>query len=244
MAERELSPEKKSPPYFEKGDFPEEYAEEGSRIIGPLAPYVISGGLNTERWYFTHINDTTDYKLNITPKYFRDEANYTEAFPMRIKKILDKNPDAKIFCVFDWDTIYNDESQDHKLLKKHLAFEKEFSEEIMSGNLVLCPSMPSIEYWFLLHFEDTDILMKNFGRVAGRLAPYMRKLLPYNDKKFSKIIKGEKYLKDSHWVESLCAEGKLENACKRAQAYISKACINGNLEDHSYSYVYKIFKKG
>lgn len=58
-----------------------------------------------------HINDKTNYKFNIKPKYFGNESNYTEAFPKRIKEILSTNNDVKIFCVFDWDTIYGDEAK-------------------------------------------------------------------------------------------------------------------------------------
>lgn len=44
--------------------------------MGELYPFLICGGSNTERYYFTHINDKTDYKLNIRPRYFGDESNY------------------------------------------------------------------------------------------------------------------------------------------------------------------------
>ena len=79
----------------------------------PLAPFIVSGGRNTERYYFVHVNDLSiKYRFNIRPKYFGDESAYTEVFPLRIKEILSKNTDAKIFCVFDMDTIYKYELED------------------------------------------------------------------------------------------------------------------------------------
>ena len=75
--------------YFEAVPAPSPVKDEGTREMGPLYPFLISGGTNTERYYFTHINDTTDYKFNIRPKYFADESNYTDAFPKRIKEILE-----------------------------------------------------------------------------------------------------------------------------------------------------------
>lgn len=155
MEERELAEVVEQQQYFEAVPAPSPEEDEGTRDMGPLYPFLISGGTNTERYYFTHINDTTEYKFNIRPKYFADESNYTEAFPKRIKEILNANTDSKIFCVFDWDTIYGIDAK----IKKHEDFEKQFQKEIDNGNVVICPSMPSIEYWFLLHFEDyTNIL--------------------------------------------------------------------------------------
>ena len=110
MKERELGESVEQKRFFETVPaslLPEQ--DEGKRDMGPLYPFLISGGKNTERWYFVHINDTTDYKFNIIPKYFGDESSYTEVFPNRIKSVLEKNADAKIFCVFDWDTIFEDD---------------------------------------------------------------------------------------------------------------------------------------
>lgn len=74
------------------------FENKGSRTLRPLFPFVISGGKNTERYYFRHISDTTIYKFNVVPEYFGMESGYTEIFPDRIKKILKYNPDAQIFA--------------------------------------------------------------------------------------------------------------------------------------------------
>ena len=125
MTERELAEVVEQQQYFEAVEAPSPEQDEGTREMGPLYPFLISGGTNTERYYFTHINDTTDYKFNIRPKYFADESNYTEAFPKRIKEILDTNTDTKIFCVFDWDTIRGNQ----KNLKKHETFVGQFKTD-------------------------------------------------------------------------------------------------------------------
>lgn len=111
---------------------------EGAKEMSPLYPFVVSGGKNTERYYFTHVSAMSNkYKFNIRPKYFGDESAYREVFPRRIAEILSKNADAKIFCVFDMDTVVNDGLQD-----KHEAFVAALSSEINSGRVVLCESMP------------------------------------------------------------------------------------------------------
>ena len=191
-----------------------------------------------ERFYFTHINDKTDYKFNIRPRYFGDESSYTEAFPKRILEVLGANDNAKIFCVFDWDTVYGNETN----LKKHEAFEAQFKAEIASGAVTLCPSMPSIEYWFLLHFENYTKLLKNYGKVAGVLDKYIKAYFPDPSKSLKKLLKSEENLKDSTWVENLCADGKLEQAIARAEKNITSALESGTLEKQSYSFVYKVFK--
>ena len=238
MKERELGETIVQKRFFEAvpaSPLPEQ--DEGKRDMGPLYPFLISGGTNTERWYFVHINDITDYKFNIIPKYFGDESNYTEVFPKRIKGILEKNIDAKVYCVFDWDTIFNNDDN----LKKHKAFENEIQADIDNGKVILCPSMPSIEYWFLLHFQNYTELIKTNGNAIGILAPHIKTWFS-SDKKLSKILKSEKYIKSPHWVENLCADGKLEFAIQRAENNINTAKENNDLDNQSYTYVYKLFK--
>jgi len=239
MKERELAEVVEQQQYFEVVPAPSPEEDEGTRDMGPLYPFLISGGTNTERYYFTHINDTTEYKFNIRPKYFADESNYTEAFPKRIKEILNANTDPKIFCVFDWDTIYGIDAK----IKKHEDFEKQFRTEIDNGNVVICPSMPSIEYWFLLHFEDKTDLLKDYRAISNILAPYIKPCFADPTKNLKKLLKQEKYLQDSTWVKNLCSDGKLDTAIKRAEDNIKAAEEAGDLANQSYSYVYKAFKE-
>ena len=239
MEERELAEVVEQQQYFEAVPAPSPEEDEGTRDMGPLYPFLISGGTNTERYYFTHINDTTEYKFNIRPKYFADESNYTEAFPKRIKEILNANTDPKIFCVFDWDTIYGIDAK----IKKHEDFEKQFRTEIDNGNVVICPSMPSIEYWFLLHFEDKTDLLKDYRAISNILAPYFKPCFADPTKNLKKLLKQEKYLQDSTWVKNLCSDGKLDAAIKRAEDNIKAAEEAGDLANQSYSYVYKAFKE-
>ena len=234
MARRQLGDVIEQERYFETVPVIEE--DEGTRELGEQYPYIISGGTNTEKYYFTHINDTTNYKFIIKPEYFADESNYIEAFPKRIHKIMSSNVDAKIFCVFDWDVIFGNE----KKLRKHKGFEKQFQIEISNGHLIMCPSMPSIEYWFLLHFEDYKSILKNYRKVSSRLSSYKSYFLDPS-KRLKKLLKMEKYLKNPAWVIALCADGKLEIAIKRAKDNINAAIAANDLENQSFSFVYKVF---
>ena len=237
MKERDLGESVEQKRFFETVDVPSTVQDEGTRDMTPLLPFVVSGGQNTERYYFIHISNLTEYKFKIVPEYFGDESNYTEVFPKRIKGILEKNTDAKIFCVFDWDTIFdNDDNQN-----KHKVFESEIQTDIDNGSVILCPSMPSIEYWFLLHFENHTQLIKNNGNAIGFLAPHIKSWFA-SDKKLSRILKSEKYILSPHWVEKLCSDDKLELAIERAETNINIAKENNELDNQSYTYVYKLFK--
>lgn len=239
MEGRGLAKDIKQQQYFEAAPPPSPEKDDGTREMGPLYPFLISGGTNTERYYFTHINDTTDYKFNIRPKYFGNESSYPVEFPERIKEIIKNNVGAKVFCVFDLDTVYcNKTNQD-----KHKDFVECIKGEINNGSVILCPSMPSIEYWFLLHFEDYKGLIKSCGtKMQKLLSPYMAQYFPLAKKKLINLLKDRKYIEKSDWVKNLCADGKLDIAIKRAEDNIEAAKEAGELNNQSYSFLYKVFK--
>lgn len=239
MEKRKLAEATEQQQYFEAVSASSPKRGEGTRSMGVLYPFIISGGTNTERYYFKHISNTTNHKFNIKPEYFGNEASYPEEFPKRIKSILKNNADAKIFCVFDYDTVYNDKAN----YENHKRFVTTIKKEIANGVVVLCPSMPSIEYWFLLHFIDYMDLIKSCGTKLQRLlSPYMISFFPNTKKKLLNLLKSEKCINGSEWVLKLCADGKLDDAIKRAECNIKTCEANGDLDKHSYSYVYKVFK--
>ena len=216
---------------------PEE--EEGTRDLGQLYPFVISGGTNTERFYFKYVTLVTPYKFNVKPEYFGGESNYTEVFSTKISQILEKNADAMIYCVFDWDTI----DKSNANLLKHQNFVNKFQEQIEQGSVVICQTMPCIEYWFLLHFENYTARLKSYSKVSNLLARYIRPYFPNaSGVKLSNLLKKEEYVNNSGWVEKLCADGKLEEAIKKAEENVNDALANNQLDKVSYSFVYKVFK--
>lgn len=227
---RELAEEVKQPKYFE-GKIGVSH-KEGTRDLSPLSPFIISGGKNTERYYFQHINTIKELSFNIEPKYFGKESEYTEEFPKRISEILKKFNDAKIFCVFDFDTVYDNDANK----TRHENFVENIKVNIDKGIVVLCPSMPCIEYWFLLHFEDNATLYKTCSDLNKPLE-IMRQYFPdaHPKETITKILKKKKYIENKDWVEKLCAKGKLEMAIERAEKKTDSM-------NQSYSYVYKIFK--
>ena len=234
METRELKESEQARYFAPSASF--EGADEGTREISPLDPFVVSGGKNTERYYFAHISAVSNnYKFNIRPKYFGDESAYTEVFPKRIAEILSKNADAKIFCVFDMDTVVKYGLQD-----KHKDFVDALDSEIKSGQVVLCESMPSFEFWLLLHFTDYSGLLRNYEEVADLLAPYIKQYFPDSGKRLKKLLKSERYVQNPTWVKRLLEEGKLEQAIERAKICIDRE--NNEKGKHSYTNVFKSFE--
>ena len=70
MKERDLGESVEQKRFFETVNVPSTVQDEGTRDMTPLLPFVVSGGQNTERYYFIHISNLTDYKFKIVPEYF------------------------------------------------------------------------------------------------------------------------------------------------------------------------------
>ena len=238
MAKRKLAKEAKPKKYFIAYSS-SAGLDMGTRELAPSLPYIISGGEVTERYYFLHLSKETDYKFKVVPDYFGKESNFMQEFPMNIDKILRGNPDAKIFCVYDMDTIYGNKTN----LGKYNRFVKQIQFYIDKGNVVLCPSMPSFEYWFLLHFKNTTRLMKTCEEIVKELKPYMSSYFSKKKINLFKVLKSSQYMEKPTWLRSLCADGKLDVAIQRAEDNIKAATEAKDLDNQSYSYVYKAFKE-
>ena len=83
--------------------------------------------------------------------------------------------------------------------------------------------MPSIEFWFLLHYIETSKYFHSSEDVIKTLNKY---LTGYN--------KHGNYLEKQQWVANLCADNKLENACTTAESLPE--------DSQSYSLIYKAIR--
>ena len=172
---------------------------------------ILGEGL-TEQYYFTHIRTLFGYHYTIKPYFF----SVTSLAEMD-KKISEAISDGGFaIAVFDADVSSRNEVEKKKLesIRKKYAKKK---------NVILCDSMTSIEYWFLLHFENTN---RHFKDSAATEQELKKHITDYEKK--------VKFLQNFKWVSELCADGKLETAINRAKEF-----------DHSgesYSDVYKAFE--
>ena len=173
--------------------------------------YIIGEGI-TEQYYFSHIKQVMGFRCIIKPRFFGN----TGIAEMR-KKIEDLlRSDIFVICVFDADVSSRNESERRKLEQLQNKYRNH-------KNLLLCTSLPSIEFWFLLHYLDSNRHFKDAKKAELALRRYLEE-----------YEKTATFLEKEKWVKNLCADNKLELAIRRA-----KKCSK---ETGSYSDVYKVFE--
>ncbi|MGM9764260.1 MAG: RloB family protein [Candidatus Cryptobacteroides sp.] len=173
-------------------------------------PTIIGAGI-TEQWYFTHLKFLYDYQIKVRPRFFGNET--ADGMAKKIAEVL--NDGGTAICVFDADVSTWNEEEKKKLDRLRIKYAK-------NKNVILCDSLPAIEYWFLLHYENTN----RFLGTSKAAMQALRKYMPDYDKT-------DGFLSNRRWVAEMSGEGKQDVACSRAEQF-------GN-EGQSYSMIYKVF---
>jgi hypothetical protein len=173
---------------------------------------LIGEGL-TEQYYFKHIRSLYDYRYTEKPYFF----GTTSLLDMdrKIKEVLEGGGIA--VCVFDTDVSQRVEAEKKKLnslLRKYSKLK----------NVIFCDSLPSVEYWFLLHFQHTNKYFIDSNAVESELKSFL-----------SNYDKKTEFLEKEKWVRDLCADNKLETAIQSAKALGTTGASNSN--------IYKAFDK-
>ena len=156
--------------------------------------HIVGEGL-TELFYFSHLKKILGYRYSISPRLFED---------------------VFVICVFDADVSRRSDAENKKMVSLKKKYEN-------NPNVILCDSLQSIEYWFLLHFEDTCRHFQDSAATERALKQY----LPTYDKT-------RKYLEKDKWVKEMLADSKMDRACELAEKYKGR---------DSYSEIYKAIKK-
>jgi hypothetical protein len=171
----------------------------------------VLGDGQTEHFYLKHLKRIKGYGYKVSPSLFnRCTLEDAERF---IDGALKGELYNKIFYFTDYDTVVNQKTKEKfKLLKR--KYKNEPIVEIIE-------TMPSLEFWFLLHFQYTTRPFRN----AEEVEKVLKKHIPDYDK-------SRKFLEQENWVKELCNEGKLEEACKHATQTIEHKEAHPE-EDHS-----------
>jgi len=156
-------------------------------------PTIIGAGI-TEQWYFTHLKALRGYRIKIRPRFFGTET--ATGLAKRIEEVLQDEGIA--ICVFDADVSTWNEVE-HKKLD---TLRKKYKD---NPSVLLCDSMPSIEFWFLLHYKNTT---RHFG-TSKAVIKELKKYIPQYDKT-------EQFLSNQKWVADMSSEGRQEQACAKA----------------------------
>ena len=175
-------------------------------------PTIIGAGI-TEQWYFTHLKALRGYRVKIRPRFFGTET--AAGLAKRIEEVL--QDEGVAICVFDADVSTWNEVERKKLDVLRKKYEN-------NPSVLLCDSMPSIEFWFLLHFKNTT---RHFG-TSKAVIKELKKYIPQYDKT-------EQFLCNQKWVADMSSEGRQEQACDNAD--------NTSNGDESYTNVHKAINR-
>ena len=175
--------------------------------------HIVGEGL-TELFYFSHLKKILGYRYSISPRLF--ENNSIEKIEKKIKELLDE--DVFVICVFDADVSRRSDAENKKMVSLKKKYEN-------NANVILCDSLQSIEYWFLLHFEDTCRHFQDSAATERALKQY----LPTYDKT-------RKYLEKDKWVKEILAGSKMDKACELAESLSIPNLVLWHTEDKNLSH--------
>jgi hypothetical protein len=168
----------------------------GKRLL--KTNYAVLGDGQTEQYYLKHLKKLKNYKYAIRPSLF---ASITfETAESIIDELLSGGCNQIIYFT-DYDTIINQD--------RVAEFEELKVKYVKNEEVFICETMPSIEFWFLLHFQKTTREFTNSNEVISYLLKHLKG-----------YSKSESYLKNSKWVETLCANDKLNQAIKNSTSVL------------------------
>ena len=178
--------------------------------------YVIIGAGLTERYYFAHLKHLIDLSVDIRPRLFGREN--IAAIQKRIEEVTAEKQIA--ICVFDADVSTWNDVERQRLAMLKVKYRN-------SKYVHIFTSLPSVEYWFLLHFENTNRFLPTSHEAIVALHKYMPS--------FDKTID---FLEKDQWVRLLLADNRLAIACQRAEQFAQQTTTQDSV---SYSELYKLF---
>lgn len=181
------------------------------RKLKKPAVTIIGEGL-TERFYFTHLKQLNGYNYICKPRNFAQQN--IEDIQRQVERVL--ADDGVAVCVFDADV-----TRIHQADK--VKFDAMLRRYADNPSVIICESMPSIEFWFLLHYLNTN----RYFATSEDVMTVLRRFIP----NFSKT---QTFLSKAQWVVTLLTDNKLANAIKNAT-------VIGE-EGESYSNLHKLFR--
>ena len=157
---------------------------------------VVGAGI-TEFWYLKHLKPLLELDFELKPRFFGDES------VANINSLIEESlgDGAPVICFYDEDVKQWNHVEAQRIKCLHNKYDK-------NENVTLACSMPSIEYWFLLHYENTN----KYLRTSGDAIKALKKYIPQFDKKIH-------FLEQAKWVEDLIKENKMNKAMQRAEKF-------------------------
>lgn len=161
------------------------------------AKTIVVGAGITEYWYLKHLKRLCNYHYVLQPSLFGDESMQTIQ-----QRILDAiSGGASVICVFDEDVRQWNNAEKKRMDEIHNKYDN-------NDKVVIASSMPSIEYWFLLHYVNTN----RFFGTSAKVIEALRKYIINFDKK-------DQFLRQEKWVSELIEHDRMIDANNRAKLH-------------------------
>jgi hypothetical protein len=140
--------------------------------------YIVGEGI-TEQYYFQHLKRLKGFTCIVKPRLFGN----TNVFEIEKRIVELLNEDADIVCVFDADVSKRNRVENEQLtsLKNKYA---------ANDRVVICDSLQCIEYWFILHYEDSCPAHNNGSDTVRRL----KRHIPDYDKSGQKDMRTDSHI--------------------------------------------------
>ncbi len=107
--------------------------------------YAVLGDGLTEQFYLKHLKEIRGYNYATRPSLF-DNIEISQARDI-IDELLKGGTDGIVYLT-DYDIIINQ--------GRKIEFDKLKRKYQNTPQVLICETMPSIEFWFLLHYQDTN----------------------------------------------------------------------------------------
>lgn len=166
----------------------------------------------TERYYFTHLKRLRGYNYVCKPRNFTEQT--FDEMQKQIDRVLADNGIA--VCVFDADVTRTRPAEKIKYDDMRRKYAK-------NPSVILCDSMPSIEFWFLLHYLNTN----RYFATSDDVITVLRRFIP-------DFSKHQSFLSKEAWVLELIADNRIDKAIANANSI--------GLDGESYSRLPKLFQ--
>ena len=166
----------------------------------------------TERFYFTHLKRLCGYNYVCKPRNFTEQT--LEEMQKQIERVIED--DGIAVCVFDADVTRTRQAE-------KIKYERMKQKYADNPSVVLCDTMPSIEFWFLLHYLNTN----RYFATSDEVIAVLRRFIP-------DFSKHQSFLSKEDWVSTLLADNRLETAMRNANTI--------GMEGESYSNLGKLFE--
>ncbi len=137
----------------------------------PSFAIVVDG--DCEVWYLQMLKrNERSIAINIDPKIpHRKKLSEQYISVLNFSKVY-----TKVFWIIDFDVISNETKKAKKGSKTILQEFENYINDIKQNyeNVIILVNNPCLEFWFLLHFEDTSRLFTNCIEVEKQLKKYLK----------------------------------------------------------------------